>query len=123
MGHHQTAKINSLARQSITYFQKFIDSYKNLDGDMPEKFSEESFRPVVLAHFYIGRLYNKILTSDLREKLDYCHQSLSEYKWIVNHCDSKQPEYIESVRSEYDVCKDMVTLLPAKMDRIRELIG
>lgn len=117
---HQIAKINLLARSGVKYFQEFLQSFQKDDEAPIAKYDPADVRPIVLAHFYCARLISKILTSDVREKLVNCDASLREYRWIVDYIDRVDPDARDVVKSEYEVCRDMVTLLPKKMDRIRE---
>ena len=120
--HRQLAsKINSLAKNSIEYFQLFIRYLKNHEGNLPEKFSEELERPALMAHFYCGRLFSKFMTSDRLEQLSNTSKSLEYYKYLVEYCKTN-PSANEKVQEERSACEEMVQLLPAKMDRIRSML-
>lgn len=116
---HQISKINMLAQQGIRYFSMFLDSFKDANNEMPGKFEKNAVRPICLAHFYIGRLFGKILTGDPRIKMENLQHSLDNYRWIVNYCEAVDPDSVDLVKSEYEVCKDMVYLYPIKMERLR----
>lgn len=129
---HQIAKINMLARSGIKYFQEFLRSFEKNEESGGEKEKDETgaktkydsanVRPIILARFYCARLVSKLLTSDMKEKLVNCDASLREYRWIVDYIDRVDPEAIDRVRSEYEVCRDMVALLPKKMDRMKDSV-
>uniref|UniRef100_A0A914WH77 KIF-binding protein n=2 Tax=Plectus sambesii TaxID=2011161 RepID=A0A914WH77_9BILA len=119
---HQAAKINMLADQGIAYFERFLRSFDRPDGTVPDKYPSDAVRPIVLAHFYIGRLQGKKMTADPREKLVNLAYALEHYRWIVKYCEVTDPLCQESVKDELDACRDMANLLPLKMARVQELI-
>ncbi len=93
---------------------------------MPEKFDDHNVRPALLAKFYLGRLYSKIITTDTAKRLENCKHTLDNYSYLVNYCDKHRndnsDEVIDSMQVEYGVCKEMIKFLPAKMDKLRLLI-
>ncbi|XP_077997305.1 KIF-binding protein-like [Glandiceps talaboti] len=115
---HAISKINSLIGQSIKTYQMFIDSLRSPDGQMPEKMEEDLVRPVLVAHFCMGRLHSKYIVADVRKKLENIQDSLERYQFLVEYCD-KYPESLAEVKAEYEICKEMVTLLPLKMEQIK----
>lgn len=119
---HQTTKINFLIRNSIENFRKFLETFRDKDAKFPQKFDTDFVRSVLVAHFYIGRLYGKFLTADPKKKLENLTKSLDEYRFVVIYCENFDPESMNAVKSEYEVSKDMVHLLPVKMDRLKEFI-
>jgi hypothetical protein len=118
---HARAKINLLTQNSIDQFQGYIDSLRNSEGKLPSRFQDDDERPVLIAHFYIGRLFSKFIDSNIQKRLQNMKQSVDYYKFLVDYC-RKNPEATEKVKAERDVCEEMVVLLPARMDKIRETI-
>ena len=115
---HAVRKINQLTAQSIQRYQDYLKTLQTSDGKLPEKFSSDDERPALVAHFCVGRLHSKFLLTDVSERLANLKKSLDFYQYIVDYCE-RNPEAKERVKNERDVCAEMVTLLPAKMDRIR----
>eukprot|EP00058_Branchiostoma_floridae_P012335 XP_002597823.1 hypothetical protein BRAFLDRAFT_130184 [Branchiostoma floridae] len=72
---HAVKKINSLAQQSISHYQMFLDSLRKADKEMPKTFSEDTLRPALVANFCVGRLYSKFLSSDPQVKLQNMSKS------------------------------------------------
>lgn len=119
---HQTVKINFLNKNAINFFRRFLETFRDKDGKLPEKFDENCVRSVLVAHFYIARLFGKFLTADPKEKLENLSKSLEEYRFVVIYCEKIDPESLNVAKSEFEVSKDMVHLLPIKMDRLKELM-
>jgi hypothetical protein len=78
---------------------------------LPEKFDDHNVRPALLAKFYLGRLYSKIICTDPVKRLEYCRSTLENYTYLVNYCDQhrldQSAEVIDSMQVEYAVCKEM----------------
>ncbi|ELU13558.1 hypothetical protein CAPTEDRAFT_229238 [Capitella teleta] len=112
-------KINALCQQSIDQFQAYL---KSLDDQKtkapPPKYAEEDERPVLIAHFCLGRLHSKFRVFDAKSKLQTLAKSLAEFSLICDYCE-RNPSATEKVKAEIELCKEMVTLLPAQMDKIR----
>jgi hypothetical protein len=116
---HAMKKINSLAHQSIEKYQAFIDSFKENKPDLPEEYPELETRPALVAWFCMGRLYSKIFPLDVKERLDYIKMTENCYQYMIDYCE-KHPKAAESMQTELEVCKEMVALLPVKMEKIRQ---
>jgi KIF-binding protein len=93
---------------------------------LPPKYDDHNVRPAMLCHFYIGRLYSKLICNENSTRLDNCKQTLRAYSYIVDYCERQKLEGnnhpIEQMKVEYELCKEMISYLPAKMDKIREKI-
>lgn len=114
---HAVKKINTLINQSIKFFQSFLDSLKR-NGELPEKFDEDSVRPALVAQFYIARLYSKLLCADKRGKVENLKKSLDIYQYLVSYCDTHPDMPEGSFKDELDVSREMARLLPLKMDKV-----
>ncbi|KAK7060072.1 hypothetical protein SK128_008486 [Halocaridina rubra] len=115
----QAKKINTLATSSIQHFLHYLDSMKDsTTGEQPEQYSEDSVRPALIAWFHLGRLWSKLVSSNPQSKLQNIAQSLQNYKRVVDYCE-RNPECQSIIAEELAICKEMVALLPRKMDRMR----
>ena len=114
---HAVKKINTLVHQSIKFFQSYLDSLKR-NGELPEKFDEDSVRPALVAHFYIARLYSKLICADRRGKVENLKKSLDIHQYLVKYCDTHPDMPEGSFKDELDVSREMAQLLPLKMDKI-----
>lgn len=109
-----TSKINQLSKQGIDYYEKFIKSFNNLEGKTPDKIPTEDERPFLVAWFCKGRLFSKIIVQSPSDKINFIQKSMECYKFLVDYCDSHK-DTIAKVKSELDICNEMVQILPAKM--------
>ena len=113
-----------MIRLSINNFKAFQETLKNSDGSgFPETFSEDTVRPALLSHFHMGRLCDKyvgiseISQEKLKNKLEsYCH-----FKTIVDYC-AKHDDVDEIMANELPLCKELVQLLPVKIQRMKREI-
>ncbi|XP_071439652.1 KIF-binding protein [Hetaerina americana] len=119
---HALRKINLLAEQSISNFNKYVDSLRiHSTNEMPKKFDEDTVRPVLLAHFYLGRLHSKIIQPDKKAQLENICESINKYKFVVEYCEEHE-DAKKVMGVELGISKEMVTLLSLKMDRIKKLL-
>ena len=114
------AKINSLINLAITCFDTFLNTFLKDDKKMPTKFLEENVRSVLLAHFYIGRLSGKFVgvSENSPLKIKWLMQSCVNYKKVIDYCD-QNPEAAIVMEAELPVCRELVTLLPIKVERLK----
>ncbi|XP_062467663.1 KIF-binding protein isoform X2 [Pezoporus occidentalis] len=115
---HTIKKINSLAQFAIKYYELFLDSLRNPDKVFPEVLKEDVLRPAMVAKFHIARLYGKLITSDSKKQLENMQTSLEYYTFLVDYCE-KYPDAVRAIETELELSKEMVGLLPTKMERLR----
>eukprot|EP00605_Chrysophyceae_sp_TOSAG23-4_P001540 GSChrysophyteH1.ASY1.ANO1.1688.1 assembled CDS len=90
--------------------------------------SEDEVRSFLNSHFLSCRMLSKMLIAPgatPSERSQYIARSLKRYEWIVKFtpqlCESKGVSREDIFGEEYSICKDMVELLPAKINRIHHL--
>lgn len=115
---HTVKKINSLNQSALKYYQLFLDSLRDPNKVFPEHIGEDVLRPAMLAKFRVARLYGKIITADPKKELENLATSLEHYKFIVDYCET-HPEAAQEIEVELELSKEMVSLLPTKMERFR----
>lgn len=117
-----TAKIERLARNSIKYYQLYVNSLEMKESnDGIASFSYGELYQALYSYFHIGRLFNKIITSVLEQKIENIEKSLEAYSFIANYYD-KHPD-IQDQFKKYEfikLSKEFVTLLPLTLDRLRQ---
>lgn len=120
---HVLNKINNLCEKSIRNFKKFIESYKvPLDTlVLPEKMDADEMKPILYAFFHIGRLYYRIITPDKFAKLRNTTESHFYHSRFVACCQDErmQSHFVE----EQSVCKEMISLLPLKIEKLKREIA
>ena len=115
---HQVKKINALVQESIKYYQQYLDTLKDNKPVYPDEFPENDVRPGLVAMFCMGRQYSKFIVGDVQSKLLNIKKSKDCYQFVVDYC-KKNPSAACLVKSELELCKELVELLPAKMEKIR----
>ncbi|CAH2322021.1 KIF1-binding [Pelobates cultripes] len=115
---HTIKKINTLAQSAINYYEMFLDSLRSPDKKFPEKLDEDVLRPALVAKFHIARLYGKLICTDQKKQLQNMQTSLNYYLFLVEYCE-RYEDAIKSVETELELSKEMVALLPTRMERLR----
>ncbi|XP_053172804.1 KIF-binding protein [Scomber japonicus] len=115
---HTIKKFNHLCSASAKYFQMFIDSLRSPEGKVPEHLEEEVLRPALVARFRVARLYSKLMCSTPSAQLDNINKALENYKYVVQYCES-HPEAGSTVETELELSREMVGLLPLKINRLK----
>lgn len=112
-----TEKVTHLIQLGVSTFEHFLSTMNDKKTkEKPETYADEYIRPVLLAHFYIGRLHSKAIEN----RLEHLQQSLTQYKVIVDYVD-KHPNAQEHIEQEYNLCKEMINLLPLKLEKLRQI--
>ncbi|CAF0829156.1 unnamed protein product [Brachionus calyciflorus] len=121
-------KINQLAKSSIDHFNQFLDTMKVQPERkvLPEQFDDHNIRPALLAKFYLGRLYSKIIAVEPSKRLENIKETLDNYTYICDYCDKEMRAgrhlAMDQMINEYNACKEMIVFLPAQMEKLRTLI-
>ncbi|KAG7482523.1 KIF1-binding protein [Solea senegalensis] len=115
---HTIKKFNHLCSASVKYFQMFLDSLRSPEGKIPEHLEEEVLRPALVARFRVGRLHSRLISSSPSAQLENLNNSLENYKYVVDYCEA-HPEASATVETELELSKEMVGLLPLKINRLK----
>ncbi|CAM2721141.1 unnamed protein product [Rotaria socialis] len=109
-------KISHFIQSGISTFERFLTTMNDKKtNEKPETYADEYIRPVLLAHFYMGRFHSK----STQDRLEHIQQSLNQYKTIVDYVE-KHPNALEHIEQEYTICKEMTNLLPLKLEKLRQ---
>jgi hypothetical protein len=114
-----------LVEKSVRHFDLFVGSFRWLygtastDADKEEqrrsiKESEESgvMEWFLSAQFLKARLLGKI------ETVPFQMRSCEMYRWLVEFAENKLPAGSEAFRGEFEIAKQMLELLPTKIERM-----
>ncbi|XP_003969525.1 KIF-binding protein [Takifugu rubripes] len=115
---HSIKKINHLCSSAVKYFHMFLDSLRSPDGKFPEKMEEDVLRPALVARFRMARLYSKLICSLPSAQLENLNKALDNYTCITQYCE-EHPEAAAAVETELELSKEMVELLPFKINRLK----
>ena len=116
---HNIKKINLLASQGIKYYQEYLNTLKGGKPMYPDEFPENDVRPGLIAMFCMGRLYSKLIAGDIQTKLLNIKKTKDCYQFPVDYC-KRNPGSRELVKTEIEICEEMVVLLPHKMEKLRQ---
>ncbi|XP_014255844.1 KIF1-binding protein homolog isoform X2 [Cimex lectularius] len=98
-------------------FLAFFEEDESKTNKMPDRFPLEYERDALMAHLCTAQAYSKFVNCDKNKIIDYTKQSLHYYQAIVNYC-KEYPDSTKGFQAELGICKDMVTLLPVKMNKL-----
>lgn len=88
-----------------------------------DRYGGEEERPALAAHFHLGRLYTKLLEGDPGDQLSCISASLENYRYVSEYV-RRNPAARDGVGdAETEICEEMVSLLPARMEKIRARIN
>ena len=114
---HGRKKINQLTSQSIEQYNAYLDTLKGTDKMMPDKLAEEDERPALVAWFCMGRLHSKFIEFEPRKRIENIEHSTEYYKKLVDYC-NLHASARDKMKQEFEICAEMVELLPAKIRQI-----
>lgn len=115
---HHAAKVNMTVAQAVHYFTRFLDTMK-VEGKLPDKYNEDTVRPALLARFHLGRLASKFVVEENTEQhMRNVLTTFTSYKEIVDYC-TRNEDAATAMEEEFEVCQEMVRLLPVKISKIR----
>ena len=87
--------------------------------------NSDELRPFLNAHFHMARLISKISVPPDQppaKKTQYLVASLKRYEWLVKavpkYCALKEIPIEDIFKVEFDLCKEMVELLPTRINRV-----
>lgn len=112
-------KLNTLTQKSIDNFGQFLSStYSDGSSIKTIKLEPELVRPVLSCHFFRGRLFARLITCEMAQKIENNRKSLASFKFIVDYC-NENPEAAKQVALELPVCLEMAELLPHKIRQLQ----
>ena len=117
------AKANELGRKAVHHHTTWLStfSHTNRHGEtaLRDRSEEDraNARPVLLAMFRIARLYGKMTAESVDAEVEWCRLSWEWYRKTVSKCEEVGGQAVFEV--ELPFCKEMVDLLPRKMEKLR----
>ena len=84
-------KINRLLHTSITHFQRFVETFREMSGELPAHIEPELLRPILSAQLSCGRLYTQIIHTSKTDQVHTDHvvragnvyYTVYMYRWSV----------------------------------------
>nr|CAI5818873.1 unnamed protein product [Callosobruchus analis] len=112
------SKINQLVDKSIKNFNSFIDSYKEKINDVANQLPQDIERPILQAYFHLAALYGRFIVLDKDLQLQHTEASLKNHRFVAEYCEMHKSAK-EAIPMEYSICKEMVSLLPIKLIKLK----
>lgn len=115
-------KIERLATNSIKHYRSYLNSLETTKSNNGvESFLDDQLNQALYCYFHIGRLYNKIITTDVQKRIENMQKSIDAYSFIINYYD-KHPEKQEELEkySFVQLSKEFVKLLPPALDKLKQ---
>jgi hypothetical protein len=106
-------KCNKTATQSISYFQKFLQTLVSKDPKKSEVIEDHYVESFFHAHLSLARLYQKFVVEDAKSQAANLIKALNEYKLIDEYAKKYKPK---TLQVEIELSKQMLKLLPEKID-------
>lgn len=112
-------KINDLITKSRSNFLEFISTYcLAKTEDLKPDLTTEELIPIAYSHFQIARISYKFITPDKLLQYQNLSICLDNYKKFVGLC-KKHEEIGAKMKAEVGVSKEMIQLLPLKLQRLK----
>lgn len=112
-------KINDLITKSRNNFNEFISTYfQAKTTELKADLSAEELVPIAFSYFQMARISYKFITPDKQLQYKNLSACLENYKQFVSLCE-KSEEIGEKMRGEVGVSKEMIQLLPIKLNRLK----
>lgn len=116
----QAARCNDLARKSVEFYGKFVESY-HPDGKVPDRVDDDNIRVYLTARINRARIRTKSQGSSLDEQIEEHKLALREYEWILNY-GKRHPEVRTNPElgmiQEMRLCEEMASMLPSQLGRL-----
>ncbi|KAF2885054.1 hypothetical protein ILUMI_21109 [Ignelater luminosus] len=119
---HTLTKINSLVDKGILHYNNFINSFKDVStNQIPRTIDKDYQKPLLQAYFHIGALYSRYITLDKQVMLNNVKASLEAYKKVTEYC-VHNVDADKLIPTEVSICREMITLLPMKINKLEHEI-
>ncbi|XP_077522102.1 KIF-binding protein [Amblyomma americanum] len=110
-------KVNSIIDKGIRHFMSFLETTKDVDSKYPETLPGDLARPVLVAHFYIGRLYSSIVAQEPREQFENFEKTKEHYEFVQDYCE-RVPQHESLVKEELEIMAELLKLIPEKLQQM-----
>ncbi|XP_037927313.1 KIF-binding protein [Teleopsis dalmanni] len=115
----EAQKANKICLKAIKHFETYVKSYALADGvTMKPNLDVDDERNVLMTYMYLGRLYYKIISTEVPGQLLSSNNSLKYYKLFIEEC-AKHTEAANTLKAEIGVSREMYQLLPLRISTLR----
>lgn len=122
----EVKKVNQCCMKAIKHFESYVKTYLVTptsgapisSEQWRSNIEEEELRLMLYAHFHIGRLYYKLISSNPHQQLEQLNQCQSYYKRFSDACEQHK-EVAGPLHGEIGVVREMLELLPLKITTVK----
>lgn len=112
-------KINDLITKSRNNFIEFISTYYQAKTEqLKPDLSVDELIPIAFSYFQVARISYKFITPDKHLQYQNLSMCLANYQKFVALCSQKE-EVGDKMKAEVGVSKEMIQLLPLKLQRLK----
>ncbi|XP_022221981.2 KIF-binding protein [Drosophila obscura] len=113
-------KVNQSCMKAIKHFESYVKSYLAAPNSEEWRTSMdvEEQRTMLYAHFHIGRIYYKLISAHPLQQLEHLNSCHTYYKRFISGCEQYK-EAAEPLHGEIGVVREMLELLPLKMNTVK----
>ncbi|KAK5644200.1 hypothetical protein RI129_008045 [Pyrocoelia pectoralis] len=116
------SKINNFIDKGIYHNNKFVDSFRDVNtNQLPNTIPEQYEKPYLKAIMANGALYSRYIVLNKEVNLQHVQASLEYYKTVLEYC-KRNPKAKEALPTEHGICTEMSTLLPLKIEKLKQEI-
>lgn len=115
-------KINDLITKSRNHFNEFISTYYLAKTDqLKQDIDTDVLVPIAFSYFQIARMSYKFITPDKNLQYQNLSICLDNYRRFVAICTDRK-DVGDRLKAEVGVSKEMVQLLPIKLQRMKSYV-
>lgn len=116
----QQAKINTLGAQGILWYDRFMDTLRDMKTkEIPEKLEGHVIRPYLLGKFNQAAIWRKFQCAHPKNFVENSQKAVTLYGECMAGGDAN-PEY-RGFDTERRICEDMIEMIPIKVQRTLDL--
>ncbi|PAA77226.1 hypothetical protein BOX15_Mlig003246g2, partial [Macrostomum lignano] len=115
------AKANAIGRDAVTQFDLFVDSFRlpPPESRLPDRLEALDTRPVLLALFHSARVSARLPEPSRDRRLANLRRAEANYRQVSEYCE-RVPEAASVMSPELDLIRDMLALMPVKVQTVMD---
>eukprot|EP00743_Colponemidia_sp_Colp-15_P005870 GILK01006309.1.p1 GENE.GILK01006309.1~~GILK01006309.1.p1 ORF type:complete len:568 (+),score=84.43 GILK01006309.1:43-1704(+) len=112
-------RINQYGWSGLEALELFLRTFEK-GGKPPVEVEDELLQWYLTARFNRARIYSKLLDPEPQGRVKFLRNTMDEYRFIRDYADSHSAQIsrTEVMPEELKICREMVDLIPVKMNHI-----
>jgi len=115
-------KLLQIATKSIAMLLRFVSRFHKAKETAESAIEADEVEWFLMGHLSLARMYAKALSDDPHFNMQQVKKSLDHYKWILDYVEDNKEICAEKFTEEAQICRDMVELLPEKLDKMASMM-